>query len=46
MDLGPLGRVEEPEEIAAVFAFLASDDAAVINGADIHADGGKYLGKQ
>lgn len=46
VDLGPLGRVEEPEEIAAVFAFLASDDAVVINGADIHADGGKYLGKQ
>lgn len=46
VDYGPLGRAEEPEEIAAVFCFLASDDAAVINGADIHADGGKYLGKQ
>jgi NAD(P)-dependent dehydrogenase (short-subunit alcohol dehydrogenase family) len=46
VDYGPLGRVEDPSEIAAVFCFLASDEAAVLNGADIHADGGKYLGKQ
>lgn len=46
VDYGPLGRAEEPSELAGIFAFLASDDAFIINGADIHADGGKYLGKQ
>lgn len=46
VDYGPLGRAEEPSEIAGIFAFLASDDAKVLNGMDIHADGGKYLGKQ
>ena len=45
-DLGPLGRAEEPSEMAAVFCWLASDEACVINGVDIHACGGKYLGKQ
>ncbi len=42
--LGPLGRPTEPFEIAAVFAYLASDDAAIINGANILADGGMTLG--
>lgn len=46
VDYGPLGRAEEPSEIAGIFAFLASDDARILNGVDIHADGGKYLGKQ
>ena len=36
----PLGRIGEPEEIAAVVAFLVSDDASLVNGADIQADGG------
>ncbi|MCL1868446.1 MAG: 3-oxoacyl-ACP reductase FabG [Paludibacter sp.] len=36
----PLRRLGQPEEIAAVYAFLASDDAAYINGAVISADGG------
>lgn len=35
-------RLSEPEEIASVVAFLLSDDASVITGADIYADGG-YL---
>jgi len=35
-------RLTEPEEIAAVVAFLLSDDASCITGADIFADGG-YL---
>jgi NAD(P)-dependent dehydrogenase (short-subunit alcohol dehydrogenase family) len=37
----PLGRVGEPEEIAKVAVFLASDDASFINGAELFADGGQ-----
>jgi len=37
-----LRKLAEPEEIASVVAFLFSDDASVITGADIYADGG-YL---
>lgn len=36
----PLGRFGEPEEIAALAAFLVSDDASYIHGAVITADGG------
>lgn len=37
----PMGRVGEPSEIAAVAAFLASDDASYITGQTIYADGGR-----
>ncbi|ARP82334.1 oxidoreductase [Bordetella genomosp. 8] len=36
----PSGRMGQPEEMGAVVAFLASDAASYINGADIQADGG------
>jgi NAD(P)-dependent dehydrogenase (short-subunit alcohol dehydrogenase family) len=40
----PLGRHAAPEEIAAMFAFLASDDATYITGAVLTVDGGETAG--
>jgi NAD(P)-dependent dehydrogenase (short-subunit alcohol dehydrogenase family) len=36
----PLGRIGEPEEIASVVAFLASDEASSVTGAAWTVDGG------
>jgi 3-oxoacyl-[acyl-carrier protein] reductase len=40
----PLGRLAEPDEVAAAVAFVASEDAAYITGAVIPVDGGLGMG--
>ncbi|MCD2517597.1 3-oxoacyl-ACP reductase FabG [Massilia sp. G4R7] len=37
----PLGRCGEPEEVASIAAFLASDDASYMTGQTLYADGGR-----
>ena len=44
VDVTPLRRRAEPEEISAAVAFLASDDAAYVTGAELAVDGG-YLAR-
>jgi NAD(P)-dependent dehydrogenase (short-subunit alcohol dehydrogenase family) len=39
----PLGRLGEPEDVARVALFLASDDAAYLNAVDIVVDGGQSV---
>ncbi|MBW3558242.1 MAG: acetoacetyl-CoA reductase [Proteobacteria bacterium] len=39
----PVGRLGEAEEIAAVVAFLARDDASFITGATLGVNGGQYM---
>jgi len=38
--LTPMGRLGEPEEIAAAVAYLASDDASFVTGLELYVDGG------
>lgn len=40
----PAGRLGAPEEVAAAVAYLASDDAAFITGADFDISGGMHMG--
>ena len=41
--MAPLQRVLEPEEIAGLAAYLASDDALSVTGQAIVADGGQVM---
>ncbi len=39
----PLGRMAEPEDVAAAVCFLASDDADMITGTALNVDGGRSI---
>ena len=39
----PLGRLGDPEEVAGVVSFLASNDDGYVSGATIHVNGGMYM---
>ena len=43
LPLIPIGRLGEPEEIARCVVFLASDDAGLITGSTLSANGGQYF---
>jgi NAD(P)-dependent dehydrogenase (short-subunit alcohol dehydrogenase family) len=43
VSLTPLGRLEEPEDVARVVAFLLSDSARFMTGQAINVTGGVYM---
>ena len=43
LPLIPIGRLGEPEEVARCVVFLASDDAGLITGSTLTANGGQYI---
>uniref|UniRef100_A0A450Y9D5 3-oxoacyl-[acyl-carrier-protein] reductase n=1 Tax=Candidatus Kentrum sp. TC TaxID=2126339 RepID=A0A450Y9D5_9GAMM len=42
--LVPLGRIGQPDEVAAAVAYLASPGAAYVTGITLHVNGGMYMG--
>jgi len=40
----PLGRLGEPQEIAAVVGFLVSNSGSYVTGETVHVNGGMYMG--
>ncbi len=44
LQVTPLGRAGEPEEVAELMVFLMSDESRFINGAEITIDGGQVAG--
>ena len=41
--MNPLGDIVTPDDVAASIAFLASNDARMITGADLVIDGGRLI---
>ena len=39
----PIGRLGKPEEVAGLCAYLASDEAAFLTGANIAINGGQHM---
>lgn len=39
----PVGRMGEPEELAALIAFICSEKAGFLTGANINMNGGQYM---
>jgi acetoacetyl-CoA reductase len=39
----PVGRLGKPEEVAGLCAYLASDEAAFLTGANIAINGGQHM---
>jgi NAD(P)-dependent dehydrogenase (short-subunit alcohol dehydrogenase family) len=39
----PLGRLEQPEDVARCVAFLAGDDAGFVTGEALAVNGGAYM---
>jgi acetoacetyl-CoA reductase len=39
----PMGRLAKPEEVAGLVAYLASDEAAFVTGANIAINGGQHM---
>lgn len=41
--MNPMGKILEPADVAAAIAFLASDDAKMVTGAELTIDGGRQV---